>query len=157
MQNKSISDLMDRGSKLDVVYIKAPPQGKKFYTVGVRVSPDIRTVINKMKNKLYVGVSVHNIVDRFHIRRCNRCQKLGHYEDRCDQATSEVCGYCAKNHRSDSCPDKNKDHKFHKCINCREEGMVASGHPAFWSRCPAYKAAQDKLKKGTAYDYDKLN
>ena len=156
-QNKQISDLIDNGSKLEVVYTKPPPHGMRFYTVVARVSPDIRTVIGKMKNKLYVGVSSHHVVDRFHIKRCNRCQKLGHYADKCDLSIPEVCGFCAKNHRSDSCPDKNKDHKFHKCINCSGEGLEASGHPAFWTKCPAYKAAQDKMKKGIAYDYENLN
>ena len=153
-QNGSIAALMDKGSHLSVVYVRSPPARKVFYTVVLRVSPDIRTLIKKMKNKIHLGVSVHNIVDRFHVRRCNRCQELGHYEDKCDPNNHVVCGFCAKDHKSDVCPDKNAHHSHHKCINCSGEGIDASGHSAFWPKCPAYVTAQKKMMKTIAYDYE---
>ena len=153
-QNGSIAALMDKGSHLSVVYVRSPPARKVFYTVVLRVSPDIRTLIKKMKNKIHMGVSVHSIVDRFHVRRCNRCQELGHYEDKCDPNNHVVCGFCAKDHKSDDCPDKNAHHSHHKCINCSGEGLNASGHSAFWPKCPAYVAAQKKMMKTIAYDYE---
>ena len=136
------------------MFVRPPPHGKIFYTVVLRVSPDIRTVIKNMKHKLHMGVSVHNIVDRFHVKRCYRCQGLWHYENKCPTTNHLVCGFCAKDHRSDDCPDKNKPHTHHKCINCSGEGLEASGHPAFWTKCPVYLAAQNKMKKTIAYDYD---
>ena len=156
-QNKSIAQLVERGSELKVVFIRKPPPRKVYYTVVIRVSPDIRDLINKMKNKIYMGVSVHNINDRFYVRRCNRCQGLGHYEDKCAPSNKLVCGYCAKQHKSDDCPDKGKDHKHHACINCSAENLDCKGHPAFWRNCPAYKLAQKKMMKSIAYDYTDLN
>ena len=156
-QNKSISDMIDNGSKLEVVHIKAPPGEKKYYTVAVRVSPDIRTVIHRMKDKIHFGCTIHTAEDRFHVKRCNRCQTLGHYADKCDMSTPVVCGYCAKEHKSDDCPDKNKPKEQYKCINCSGEGLPASGHSTFWTKCPAYKAAQGKQKKTIAFDYSNLN
>jgi hypothetical protein len=145
---------MDLGSELRVVFTRKPPHGKKFYTVVIRVSPDIRTLLKNRRNKIHIGVSVHNIVDRFHVRRCNRCQGLGHYADKCDESKPVVCGFCAKAHLSDACPEKNKDHTHHKCINCSGEELEASGHAAFWTKCPTYVAAQEKMKKTISYDYD---
>ena len=152
-QNKSIAQRIDNGSELKVVFVRKPPHGKKFYNVVVRVSPDIRVLLKNRRNKIHIGVSVHRIVDRFHVRRCNRCQDLGHYADKCD-SEHVVCGFCAKEHKSDDCPDKHKDHRHHKCINCSGAGIDASGHPAFWTKCPTYVAAQEKMKKTISYDYD---
>ena len=154
-QNKSIANMIDKGSDLKVVFTRPPPRDKNYYTVVIRVSPDIRSLLKQMNDKIHIGVSVHNIVDRFHIKRCNTCQGLGHYQDKCDK--SPVCGFCAKDHKSDVCPDKNKAHTFHKCINCAGDGPNASGHPAFWSKCPAYKAAQEKSKKAQSHNYSYLN
>ena len=156
-QNKAIAQLVELGSELKVVFIRKPPPRKVYYTVVIRVSPNIRDLINKMKNKIHMGVTVHNIVDRFYIRRCNRCQGLGHYEDKCATTNHLVCGYCAKEHKSDDCPDKGKDHKHHSCINCSAEGENCKGHPAFWRKCPTYKAAQKKMMNSIAYDYTNLN
>jgi hypothetical protein len=156
-QNKSIAVLMDKGSELDVVFVRPPPRGKDYYTVVIRVSPDIRALLKRMKNKIFIGVSVHNIVDRFHVKRCNRCQGLGHYLNKCDPSKAVVCGFCAKDHESDQCDMKNRSHVNHKCINCSGAGHDASGHPAFWTKCPTYKEAQEKLMKSIAFDYSDLN
>ena len=156
-QNRSIAHLIDNGSQLKVVFVRPPPPRKLFYTVVIRVSPDIRTVIKDMKNKIYMGVSVHNIVDRFHVKRCNRCQGFGHYEDKCPPTNHLVCGFCAKDHKSDDCPAKTKNHEYHKCINCSGDGHNASGHPAFWTKCPAYITAQRKSMKTIAFDYSDLD
>ena len=154
--NKPIADLVDDGAVLKVVYIKPPKHNQEFYTVVARVSPEIRKVIYKNRNKVHIHARVHNINDRFYIKRCNHCQQLGHYADKC-QCDHHVCSFCARQHDSDECPAKNKPHKDHKCINCSESGFDAKGHPTFWSKCPTYKAAQDKLKKSMSFDYNNLN
>ena len=156
-QNKAIDYLVKKGSKLDVVYCKKPPEGKKFYTVVARVSPDIRDVVGKMKMKIHFGTSVHGVVDRFHIRRCNLCQAFGHYANKCSPDTAVVCGYCTEGHKSDDCPHKAKDHTHHTCNNCKVADLPATGHAAFWQKCPAYLTAQQKLAKTISYDYKSSN
>ena len=158
-QNRFIAPLMDKdNSELEVVFVKPPPAQKKFYSVYIRVSPDIRSAIKtKNRNKIHFGGKVFNVDDRFHVKRCNRCQGLGHYADKCDTENNPVtCGYCAKDHDSNDCRDKNKPCARHVCINCSGEGKNAHGHPAFLSKCPTYKAAQEKMKKTIPY-YDTLN
>lgn len=151
--NKFITPLVDTGSELEVVYMKAPPTGKNFYSVYIRVSPDIRlTIDKKMGNKIHFGAKVFNIKDRFHVKRCNRCQGLGHYAEKCDTEKNPVkCGYCAKDHDSNECPEKGRPHERHTCTNCSDANRDGSGHPAFWTKCPTYKEAQDKLKKTIPY------
>ena len=155
-QNTSIAQLIDAGSELSIVYIRKPPPRKVYYTVAIRVSPDIRDLVKKMKNTIHMGCTVHNIRDRFYVRRCNRCQGFGHYEDKCAANNHLVCGFCAKDHKSDDCPDKKKDHKHHSCINCSADGLDCRGHPAFWRECPAYKRAQKRMSRTIAYDYSDL-
>lgn len=157
-QNKYIAPFMDNpDSKLEVVFMKSPPAGKRFYNIFIRVTPDIRLAIeNKMSDKIHIGANVFNVVDRFHIKRCNRCQTLGHYEDKCDPENPRVCGFCAKDHESKDCPDKNRSHDRFTCINCSGSGKNCRGHSAFWTKCPTYMEAQAKLKKTIPY-YNKLN
>ena len=154
-QNKLVAQLIDNGSVLKVVYIKSPSRDQVFYTVAARVSPDIRILLHKLKNKIHMGLRVHSIVDRFHVLRCNNCMGLGHYADKCEHNT--VCGYCTENHKSDDCPDKRKPHTEHKCVNCRLSEFDPNGHPAFWSKCRAYKENQEKLKRTIGFDYTSLN
>ena len=156
-QNESIAVLVDKGSKLEVVYTRAPPAGKQFYTVAVRVAPDIRDLLKKTKMKIHLGASVHNVRDRFHVRRCNHCQGLGHYAAKCPQGTPMACGFCTKAHKSDDCPDKKKDHIHHKCINCSKNEHNEVGHSAFWNNCPSYVQAQEKMAKTISYDYESSN
>lgn len=158
-QNKFIAPLMDKiDSVLEVVFVKPPPAGKKFYSVYIRVSPDIRLAIDKkMHDKIHIGAQVFSVVDRFHVKRCNRCQGLGHYADQCDPDESPItCGYCAKDHDSNDCPISKRSHTRHICINCSGTNRECTGHPAFWSKCPTYKEAQEKLKKTIPY-YNNLN
>jgi hypothetical protein len=157
-QNKYIAPYMDRqDSKLEVVFMKSPPTGKHYYSIYIRVTPDIRLAIEKkMNNKIHIGANIFNVVDRFHVKRCNRCQGLGHYEDKCDPEVPIVCGYCAKDHESKECPDRDRSHERHTCINCSGSGRNCQGHSAFWTECPTYKEAQKKLKKTIPY-YSKSN
>lgn len=152
-QNKYIAPYLDRDdSKLEVVFMKPPPTGKYYFSIFIRVTPDIRLAIEKkMENKIYIGSHLFSVRDRFHVKRCNRCQGLGHYEDKCDLEKPVVCGYCAKDHESKDCPDKNKSHVNHVCINCSGSARKARGHSAFWSECPTYKEAQEKMKKTIPY------
>ena len=156
-QNHLIKDLVANGSKLEVVYCKSPPAGKKFYTVAARVSPNIRDALKKMKMKIHFGTSVRPVVDRFHVKRCNLCQSFGHYAKDCAPDTAIACGYCTEGHKSEQCPEKDKDHTHHKCSNCLKAGITSVGHPSFWQKCPSYLAAQQKLAKTIGYEYENLN
>ena len=121
----------------------------------MRVSPDIRKAIKASGHKLFLSEQTCNVVDNFHVKRCNRCQKFGHYANKCNLTTHDVCGYCGENHKSNVCLLKNSPANTHKCINCTTAGLgtEAEGHSTFSFRCPAYIIQQGKLRNSIAYDY----
>ena len=61
------------------------------------------------------------------LTRCYKCQKYGHFGETCSRRPA--CGYCAENHATHTCNDKNNV----KCVNCGQ------AHPAFYLKCTRRK------------------
>ena len=96
-QNPEIKELMEQGSEFSIVFAKEPRESgsngkKEYYQVVARVSEDIRKVMKSSGNKVYVDLVAHRVVDRFFVKRCNKCQEFGHYEKDCSK--NVCCGYC---------------------------------------------------------------
>ena len=92
----------------------------------------------------------HRVVDRFYVKRCNKCQKFGHYQNECEDIIS--CGYCCGAHSSSDCNQVEiEDFKNYKCINCKRENKKCEGHSAHWHKCPTYLEKQKRLKKSIPY------
>ena len=101
-------------------------------------------------NRIFMELSSLRIVDRFYIKRCNRCQGFGHYAKDCSQ--DQVCGYCcASDHSSSGCHKKVESKNYYSCINCKKSNRNSDGHSTHWMKCPTYLELQDKLKKGIPY------
>ena len=149
-QNPEIKALVEAGSTFSVVYSKDPPDtgDKKFYQVVVRVSEEVRKVIKQNNNKIYVELMSYRVVDRFYVKRCNKCQKFGHYEKDCQN--EECCGHCTGGHHTVNCEIARDDHENHECVNCKENGKDHK-HSATWYKCPMYIEMQKKLKKAIPY------
>ena len=153
-QNEVVRLLVEDGSHLSVLYTKAPVEGKQYHQLVLRVSPHIRRAITNQNNKLHMGKLVHKVVDRFYIRRCNRCQTYGHHQDKCPTPRTPVCGYCAENtHMSTDCPIKSGPNSAFSCHNCKSKDLVFKGHSTFWYNCTSYKEQQRKLERSINYDY----
>ena len=154
-KNPDIKRLIDNGSTLSIVYSKNPSdnldgKSNKFYQVVARVSDDVRKAIKANKDKIFVNLQACRVVDRFYIKRCNRCQKFGHYEKDCDG--DERCGYCCGSHLSKNCQEVSEhDHDQYKCVNCKDGGKDPGKHSALWHKCPMYLEMQKKLKKTIPY------
>ena len=89
-------------------------------------------------------------VDRFYVKRCNKCQKFGHYEKDCSE--DACCGYCKGNHLSKDCVDVEEgDFCNYKCINCERGEKDSVGHSAHWHKCPTYLDLQKKVKKSIPF------
>ena len=74
---------------------------KNYFLVVARVSEDIQKLIKMSNDKIYMDLVSHRVVDRFYIKRCNKCQQFGHYEKEC---THELhCGFCKQHHKSSDC------------------------------------------------------
>ena len=158
-QNPRIKEKIDQGSEFSIVFCRKPnenaPEHKKFYQVVVRVSDDIRQILKQTNNKIYMDLHAHLVVDRFYIKRCNRCEKFGHYQKDCPNTAR--CGYCMGAHLSSECREVDEgDHQHYKCGNCKDAGKKETGHSTHWHKCPEYIEQQKKAKKTIPY-YDQKN
>lgn len=154
-QNPLIREKLDNGSEFSIVYSKQPREGenterKKFCQVVARVSNDIMQVIKRSGYKIYMDLVAHRVVDRFFVKRCNKCQKFGHYQNDCKEERSS-CGYCCQNHLSHECEVEVGDFDHYNCVNCKRENKKSKGHSAHWYNCPSYVEAQKKVKKSIPY------
>ena len=149
-QNPVIKQKIEEDSEFSVIFC-AKPRNKDngnngSFQVVVRVSDDIRKAIKRENDRIYLDLTTKRVVDRFYIKRCNRCQGFGHYEKDCQNEV--CCGYCSKSHKSSECKEVAPgDHANYKCINCKRNDKDCSGHSSIWHKCPAYLELQKKLKK----------
>ena len=154
-QNAKIAELISNGSVFEVIFVKDPSTKYPNYQAVARVSSDIRDAIKCNGNKIYIGLMACRVTDRFYIKRCNTCQGFGHYsnfhDNDTENKTTKVCGYCSEEHLSKDCPKKTNSPSTHKCNNCIKIGKNGSGHSAFYYRCPAYLAEQNRLKSTINY------
>ena len=154
-QNPEIKTLIDQGSEFSIVYSKSPSDtpGKKenkHFQVVARVGDKIRKAMKANRDKVFVDLSSYRVVDRFYVKRCNRCQQFGHYEKDCNNPI--CCGYCSGEHKSSDCHEVAiDDHTEHKCVNCQKKGNDSEGHSTMWYKCPSYMEMQNKMKKNIPY------
>ena len=151
-RNPKINELIEKGSEFSIIFSKGPKEDTKYNThqVVARVSEDIRDAIRLANNRIYIELTSHRIVDRFYVKRCNKCCKFGHYEKDCTE--SVCCGYCHGEHLSKECTTvKPGECLNYECKNCLDSGKNAKGHSAMWPKCPTYLEAQEKKKKAIPY------
>ena len=103
-------------------------------------------------NRLYIGLYSCQVYDYFYVKRCNTCQKFGHYSNKCE-SSSYICGYCTQDHETSSCPNHKLDNFVPTCINCKlsTDNTMKHSHESFSLTCPSYKLEQDKLRKSMLY------
>ena len=154
-QNASIGVLVnEQKEEFEVIYKRAPPPGKDYHQVTIRVSPNVRKAISNLGDKIFLSRKLCNVDDSFHIKRCNNCQHFHHYASKCGDGKPPVCGYCGEEHKSNDCLLKNSPSHTHKCVNCQTAGLEKfEGHSTFFRYCPAYKIEQKKLENSIAYNY----
>ena len=148
-QNTTIKQKIEGGSEFTIVYCtksKDENPDRINFQVVARVSEDIRMAIKEGGDRMYSELGSYKVVDRFYVKRCNKCQHFGHYEKDCDK--EECCGYCRKNHKSNECQEvQSGDFENYECVNCQRNGKQCKGHSSLWHKCPIYLEQQKKLKK----------
>ena len=103
-----------------------------------------------------MDLEAHRIIDRFYVKRCNKCQQFGHYEKDC---TSQICcGYCrSTEHKSNDCIVVTEgDFENYECVNCNRAGKNHKGHSSIWYKCPTYLEKQNQIKKSFPF-YNQKN
>ena len=154
-QNPVIKELIDKGSDFSIVFSKEPKTDVRnrdqYYQVVARVSNEIRQAIKNSNDKIYTDLVSHRVVDRFFVKRCNRCQNFGHYAKNCSEEHAH-CGYCHGHHLSKECTNvKEGDVQHYKCVNCERNEKDSTGHSAFRYNCPSYLDLQKKVKNSIPY------
>ena len=147
-----IKSLVDAGNSFSVMKVKKQLKNNTRYQATVRVSNDIRKLIECNGNRIYILSYSCQVYDQFHIKRCNKCQKFGHYEDKCNPK-APVCGHCSEAHHSNNCPKYKSPGFIPCCANCKKGKFDSEmhSHSAFDRSCPAYIAEQNILKKSISY------
>ena len=118
----------------------------------IRVSNNIRKIIETQRDRLYIGSFSYKVFDQFHIKRCNKCQGFRHYKSEC-KSDITVCGYCSKNHPLENCSEKEHNNFLPCCKNCARGKFQDQkhSHTAFDRICPSYIAEQQVLRKTINY------
>ena len=102
------------------------------------MSSDIRSIVVKNGNKLFLDLTAHTVKDHLHLMQCYTCQKFGHKSGSPACSNKQACLYCAKEHLSKDCPTKSDTTK-HACINCLSHNLYkanATGHTCTDYACP---------------------
>ena len=153
-QNPYLDSLITDGETFKIIFMKPPNVDYDNFQIVARVSPKIRDAISTHWNKLYIGAASVRVYDRFYVKRCNKCNKFGHYKDNCTETSS--CGICGvEGHESEICNHKTDTSRF-SCINCKRLNLTHTGHNATSRKCPAYLIAQKKVKGNIPY-YQGIN
>ena len=77
-----IKNYVDNGGVFKVLGRELRKQNKnELFQENVRVSNNIRKFIENNDDRVYVGFGERcKVYDHFHVKRCNNCQKYGHFK-----------------------------------------------------------------------------
>ncbi len=152
LKNISLKPLVDEGHTLDIVYINQSKNSKS--TIVLKVSPSVRLAIMEgQRRSIYIGNMSYLAEDRFHIRQCFHCQKIGHVSAECpDRENSSVCFYCRGSHKSKECPKK-KNPSEHSCAKCFTSLSKSDrdNHNAASPDCPVIQREVSRIASNTEY------
>ena len=151
-----IKSLHAHGETFLVLKVKKQSTNPKYHAT-IRVSNNIRKIIEGHRDRLYIGSYSCKVFNHLHVKRCNNCNCYGHYKEHC-KAMQPTCGYCSKNHHSENCTEKTVAGFLPCCPNCRNGKFdnEKHSHTAFDRTCPSYKTEQELLKKTINY-YNQKN
>ena len=123
----------------DVKPTRAKPS---VFQAFASVSEALRKGFSNYRDKVTIGLTNCKIYDRYHVKRCNNCQGLGHFYKDCPNPEEVCCAKCSLKHPTQSCEATES-----KCINCVNSGCEDSNHAAFDHKCPSILKLVEKKKK----------
>ena len=149
-KNAYIRECQSGGKVFDIVFVNV---GKDYTTLGIKLSPIIRDYL-LTNNRIYVGNARCPVFDRFHIKQCFKCQKIGHISSDCRE-DHIICMYCSASHSTGTCPNK-KDKVSHKCRNCAQSKdpsikALCDTHHSGSQECPTIIREKKRLQERTDY------
>ena len=139
---KHFSTVNDIKEHIEIHDIKPTKGNPSVFQAFASVSESLRKGFANYKDKVTVGLTNCKVYDRYHVKRCNNCQGLGHFYKDCPTPTEPCCGKCGLGHATNSC-----DASERKCTNCEKEGGVDLNHATFDPKCPTLVKLIEKKKK----------
>ena len=140
IKNFSMSNNLDE--HITIYSVKPLKKDPSTYQVFANVSSILREGIRCYRDKVILGLTSCKVYDRYHVKRCNNCQKFGHYAKDCPTKDTHVCGNCSEDHSTNDCKSYER-----KCINCVRENIDDVKHTTNSFDCPCYIKQQESLKK----------
>ena len=152
LAHPDIKAYVENGDSFQVLNVKRHRKNENKYQATIRVSTNIRRAIELKGDRIYIGSFSCRVFDRFHVKRCNHCQKYNHYKSECKES-KPTCGFCSLHHVSDHCTQVNNKNFYPCCSNCKNTKFDSEkhSHTSFDRTCPAYVAEQAKLRKSISF------
>ena len=128
--------------------VKPLKNNAQKFQVFASVSQTLREGFRKSKDKIIMGVSSCKIYDRVQTKRCNNCQKFGHFIADCPTANDPACGKCSGDHATKDCVETTRG-----CINCKRNNTEYLSHSAFYHKCPSLLRFQELVEDSKRVDH----
>lgn len=139
---KHFSTVNDIKEHIEIHDIKPTRAKPSVFQAFASVSESLRKGFANYKDKVTVGLTSCKVYDRYHVKRCNNCQGLGHFYKDCPKPTEPSCGKCGLDHATNGCESTDR-----KCVNCEKEGEADLNHATFDPKCPTLMKLIEKKKK----------
>ena len=135
LKGKSIDEAKDF---LIVKAVKPCIKTPTLYRALIKVSNTMRRIIKMDNDRLRIGIYMCKVYDQAPlIKRCNKCQKFGHWVAQCSLQNGVACAKCGSTqHETLNCNST----ATKNCINCHRAGIVQF-HPPHTSdstSCPCF-------------------
>ena len=140
---KGFSSANDIKNHIEIYAVRPLKNNPDRFQAFASVSITLRNGLQHFGNKVTLGMISCKIYDRFHIKRCNNCQKFGHYMRDCPTPDSSVCGKCSSfHHTTQECIAAEA-----VCINCVRNDMANQNHHTNSMDCQSLIEQRESLKK----------
>ena len=129
---KRFAEANNLDEHLKVHSVKPTRNNGENFQAFASVSQTLREGFKKGRDKLIIGVTSCKIYDRTQTKRCNTCQRFGHFMANCPTPENFSCGKCAGDHSTNVCSSVERG-----CVNCKRNGTEYLSHSAFYHKCPS--------------------
>lgn len=142
-QNANIIANTSAEDRMLKVIRRTKSRNKETCNVIAEVSPCMWQLLKD--RKLRIGYQVISSSDQSPVVQCFQCLGYGHLARDCRHDT--VCGYCADQHDTRSCPNRTRGPI---CANCKKNGSDGKddNHCAYSSVCPEWRK-WDRIARGS--------